>query len=108
MAMIDVSEARKVREHGWTKRILLLEGFFDETDIPLLEKYDVETIVHDRRLLGMLQKNAPYKSLKVHIKVNSGMNRLGFHPEEEETIRQELQAIEGVQVMGAVPGAASH
>ena len=103
LAMIDVSEARKVREHGWTKRILLLEGFFDETDIPLLEKYDVETIVHDRRLLGLLQKNAPYKSLKVHIKINSGMNRLGFHPEEEEAIRHELEAIEGVQVMGVVP-----
>lgn len=102
LAMIDVSEARKVREHGWTKRILLLEGFFDVTDIPLLEKYDVETIVHDRRLLAMLQKNAPYKSLKVHIKINSGMNRLGFHPEEEEAIRKELEAIDGVKVMGAV------
>ena len=37
LALIDLCDAQKVREQGWTKRILLLEGFFDESDLPLLE-----------------------------------------------------------------------
>ena len=33
LALIDLCDAQKLRENGWKKRILLLEGFFDETDI---------------------------------------------------------------------------
>ena len=102
LALIDLCDAQKIREHGWKKRILLLEGFFDETDIPLLEKFDIETIVHNRHMIELLKANAPYKSLKVHIKINSGMNRLGFLPKEEEHIRKELCAIDGVEIMGVV------
>ena len=102
LALIDLCDAQKVREHGWMKRILLLEGFFDETDIPLLEKFDIETIVHNRHMIELLKANAPYHSLKVHIKINSGMNRLGFLPSEEEWVRSELSGIKGVEVMGVV------
>ena len=84
------------------KRILLLEGFFDESDLPLLEKFDIETIVHNRHMIEILKAHAPFKSLKVHIKINSGMNRLGFLATEEEGVRAELEAIEGVRVMGVV------
>ena len=102
LALIDLCDAQKVREQGWTKRILLLEGFFDESDLPLLEKFDIETIVHNRHMIQILKAHAPFKSLKVHIKINSGMNRLGFLATEEEGVRAELEAIEGVRVMGVV------
>ena len=102
LALIDLCDAQKVREQGWTKRILLLEGFFDESDLPLLEKIDIETIVHNRHMIEILKAHAPFKSLKVHIKINSGMNRLGFLATEEEGVRAELEAIEGVRVMGVV------
>lgn len=102
LALIDLCDAQKVREQGWTKRILLLEGFFDESDLPLLEKFDIETIVHNRHMIEILKAHAPFKSLKVHIKINSGMNRLGFLATEEEGVRAELEAIEGVKVMGVV------
>lgn len=102
LALIDLCDAQKVREQGWTKRILLLEGFFDESDLPLLEKFDIETIVHNRHMIEILKAHAPFKSLKVHIKINSGMNRLGFLATEEEGVRAELEAIEGVRVMGVV------
>ena len=102
LAMIDLCDAQAVREAGWKKRILLLEGFFDESDIPLLEKYDIETIVHNRPMIDMLKAHAPYRDLKVHIKVNSGMNRLGFLPLEEKVVKEELSRIKGVHVMGVV------
>ena len=102
LALIDLCDAQKVREQGWTKRILLLEGFFDESDLPLLEKFDIETIVHNRHMIEILKTHATFKSLKVHIKINSGMNRLGFLATEEEGVRAELEAIEGVRVMGVV------
>lgn len=102
LALIDLCDAERVRAQGWSKRILLLEGFFDASDIPLLEKHDIETIVHNRHMIELLKQHAPYQCLKVHIKINSGMNRLGFRPQEEAAVRAELESIEGVKVMGVV------
>ena len=42
LATIDICDAAKARACGWTKRILLLEGFFEQDDIRDLEKYDIE------------------------------------------------------------------
>ena len=53
-------------------------------------------------MIEILKAHSPFKSLKVHIKINSGMNRLGFLATEEEGVRAELEAIEGVRVMGVV------
>lgn len=102
LAMIDLCDAEAVREAGWKKRILLIEGFFDETDLPIVENYDLETLVHNRRMIDMLKAHAPYKSMKVHIKINSGMNRLGFLPIEARMVKDELMSIPGVEVMGFV------
>ena len=33
LALIEVREAQRARAAGWTKRILMIEGFFDEGDI---------------------------------------------------------------------------
>ena len=45
-ATIDLCDAERARRAGWHKRVLLLEGFFDETDIEPLQDLDVETVVH--------------------------------------------------------------
>ena len=50
LATIDICDAAKARACGWTKRILLLEGFFEQDDIRDLEKYDI-----GRRSLGLIR-----------------------------------------------------
>ena len=102
LATIDICDAAKARACGWTKRILLLEGFFEQDDIRDLEKYDIETIVHSQWMIDELKKAAPLKNVRVHIKVNSGMNRLGFIPSEVMAVRAQLEKIEGCRVMGIV------
>ncbi len=102
LATIDLCDAAKARGCGWKKRILLLEGFFEQDDIRDLEKYDIETIVHSQWMIDELKKAAPLKNVRVHIKVNSGMNRLGFVPAEVLAVRAQLEKIEGCRVMGIV------
>lgn len=77
LATIDLTDARRAREYGWQKRILLLEGFFDADDIEPLQELGVETVVHSLWQIDVL-KSRPLRDVGVHIKVNSGMNRLGF------------------------------
>ncbi len=102
LATIDLCDAAKARGCGWKKRILLLEGFFEQDDIRDLEKYDIETIVHSQWMIDELKKAAPLKNVRVHIKVNSGMNRLGFVPAEVLAVRAQLEKIEGCRVVGIV------
>ena len=100
-ATIDLCDAERARRAGWHKRVLLLEGFFDETDIEPLQDLDVETVVHSMWQIDIL-KRLQLREVKVHIKVNSGMNRLGFLPVEVGTIYDLLTSIPGVKVMGVV------
>ena len=100
-ATIDLCDAERARRAGWHKRVLLLEGFFDETDIEPLQDLDVETVVHSFWQIDIL-KRLPLREVKVHIKVNSGMNRLGFLPVEVGTVYDILCDIPGVKVMGVV------
>ena len=97
-ATIDLCDAERARRAGWHKRVLLLEGFFDETDIEPLQDLDVETVVHSMWQIDIL-KRLQLREVKVHIKVNSGMNRLGFLPVEVGTIYDLLTSIPGVKVI---------
>ena len=100
-ALLEIAEARRARAAGWKKRILLIEGFFDADDLGELEALGVETLVHNREQIELL-KNTRHTDLKVHLKLNSGMNRLGFAPNEAAAVIDEINAIEGVSVVGIV------
>jgi alanine racemase len=77
-AVLDFQEAARLRLAGVTKPILMLEGFFKAADIPLLHKYGLTPVIHNPEQVEMF-KAAPHPSeLEVYLKVNSGMNRLGF------------------------------
>lgn len=102
LATLEVCDALRMRGLGWSKRILLLEGFFDREDLEMLDAHDIETVVHNREQLDMIFARAPYKNLRVHIKVNSGMNRLGFAPSELPDILARISIIAGCSVAGVV------
>ena len=78
LAMLDLAEALECRESGWTKPILLLEGCFEPADLELADRYRLTSVVHSREQLDMLARARPAQPLDVLVKLNSGMNRLGF------------------------------
>src|SRR5690242_2474452 len=46
IALLDLQEAALVRDLGWKRPILLLEGFFELVDIVMLAALDLSTAVH--------------------------------------------------------------
>ncbi len=95
-AMLNLEEAILLRERGWKGPILMLEGFFHADELALLDKYRLTTSVHSNwqlKALASAKLNAP---LDVYLKINSGMNRLGFAPERVHSIYQQLKAIANV------------
>ncbi|HEX7634487.1 MAG TPA: alanine racemase [Noviherbaspirillum sp.] len=97
LALIEVDGAVRLREMGWQKPILLLEGFFAPADLPALAVYGVQAAVHCVEQIEMLEKSALRAQLDIHLKMNSGMNRLGFTPDTYRAAYERLRAIPAVR-----------
>ncbi|VFP86635.1 Alanine racemase, catabolic [Candidatus Erwinia haradaeae] len=95
-ALLSIDEALLLREGGWKKPILLLEGFFHPDDITILDQYNLTTIVHSPWQIQALERAKLRAPLDVYLKMNCGMNRLGFQPDDIYSTWQKLKAIENV------------
>lgn len=76
-----VEEARQLRQAGIQQPILLLEGVLDNAELKLAALLNCEMVVHHAEQIELLNSEPLTKPLTVWIKINTGMNRLGFAPE---------------------------
>lgn len=81
-AVLGLNEAIDLREAGFTQTILLLEGVFDARELNIAASYYVDVVVHCQQQLKMLLQVSLIAPLHVHLKMNTGMNRLGFPPND--------------------------
>jgi len=95
-AMLDFADALQLREAGIDKPILMLEGFFKPGDIALLGKHRLTPVIHNIEQIEMLEKAGVQGPLDVYLKVNSGMNRLGFAVDNVRLAWNALQGNSGV------------
>jgi alanine racemase len=92
LALLDVRDAVKLREAGCRQTILLLEGFFTLEELQLVAQYDLAIVIHNEQQLARLDAYPRRGNLQVWLKVNSGMNRLGFAPEEVPAVMENLKS----------------
>lgn len=95
-AMLNIEEAILLRERGWKGPILMLEGFFHADELALFDQYRLTTSLHSNwqvKVLANAKLNAP---IDVYLKINSGMNRLGFAPDRVQTVWQQLRGLKNV------------
>ncbi|MCG7533340.1 alanine racemase [Psychrobium sp. MM17-31] len=93
-----LEEALQLRKAQFTTPILLMEGFFQTVDIDVLLKHDIQTVVHSLEQIRQLETfaksvNSSQEKLKVWLKVDTGMNRLGIAPSEFDEAVQRLKAL---------------
>jgi alanine racemase len=93
LGLIEPDGVARLRELGWTKPILLLEGFFHADDVEILAQYDVQTAIHCTEQISILEKANLRAPVDVHLKMNTGMNRLGFKPDAFRAAYARLRAI---------------
>ena len=79
-ALLDLDEAQRLRALGWRGPILLLEGVFEPRDLELCSRLDLWHTVHCDAQIDMLSRHKTQVPHRVFLKMNSGMNRLGFTP----------------------------
>ena len=77
-ALLELDAAIALRDAGYKQRIVLLEGFFEVRELALLAEHRIDIVVHCAEQIAMLRHAPAGAKLNVLIKLNSGMNRLGF------------------------------
>ena len=82
LAVSYLDEAIKIRKYNKNIPILCLQPI-NLDDLELALKNNVTIIVHDLSYLNKLLKKEITKKLKIHIKIDTGMNRLGLKDKDE-------------------------
>src|SRR5262245_20030644 len=80
-ALLDLAEAERVRALGWRGPVLLLEGTFEPRDLELCSRLNLWHTVHREAQIDWLAAHKTEMPHRVFVKLNSGMNRLGFTPQ---------------------------
>ena len=91
-AVACIEEALELRAAGIHKPILLLEGFFEAAELALIGQHDLWCVVHARWQLEAIEQTALHKPLRVWLKLDSGMHRVGLNPQDFRSAWQRLQA----------------
>ena len=94
-ALLDIQDAAWLREKDWQGRILLLEGLFHENELPLAQQLACDLVVHCESQIQWLEDYAAkgVGKFQVFLKMNTGMNRLGFRPKEYRAAFHRLHAL---------------
>ena len=99
LALVEPDVAFDLRDRRYTRRILLLEGFFAESELPEFAQRRLATVVHDMEQVRMLETAVLARPLEVFVKVNVGMNRLGFRPGDVAGVCQRLASSPSVAAL---------
>jgi len=99
-ALLDLDEARRLRELDWRGPILLLEGVFEARDLELCSRLGLWHAVHCAEQIDWLAAHKTQAPHRVFLKLNSGMNRLGFQPEAMRAAWARLNALPQIDEIG--------
>src|ERR1700746_3349207 len=99
LALLELDTAVALREHHYARRILLLEGFFTAEQMAEIAARRFAVVVHHEEQVRMLEAASLPRPIEVFVKINTGMNRLGFRSDLAHTIVDRLSRASSVAVM---------
>lgn len=91
-AVSAIEEALELREAGHRQPIVLLEGWFEASELELICRHDLWPVIHHHGQLHDLHMADLIRPLHIWLKLDSGMHRTGFSPSEYAQIWRQLQA----------------
>ena len=92
-ALLDLAEAQQIRSLGWRGPILMLEGVFEPRDLEICSRLGIWHAVHCDEQIDWLAAHKTQAPHRVFLKMNSGMNRLGFTPQRFRSAYARLNAL---------------
>lgn len=98
-AVLSIEEAVRLREAGFAQPILLLEGVFAEAELAVVVEHQLSLVIHTQEQIEWFKHAWSPVRIDVFLKLNTGMNRLGFTP---DVFPHALAALKACPVLGRV------
>lgn len=89
----SIADGERLRAAGLAKRIVLLSGFDEPGDLALIRRLNLDSVVHHPEQVRMLRVDGDPRPVRVWLKFDTGMHRLGFAPSDAERIYRELRSL---------------
>ncbi len=99
LAVARLHEAIELRENGIQSELLVLEGINDAEELAIATHHNLQLVVHHPRQIAIYQQ-AVSVGISCWLKIDTGMHRLGFHPDTVKQAVQQLQASPAVHNLG--------
>jgi len=90
-AVSCVPEAIELRQAGIDLPITVLQGHQSLDDLRAAASYKLRLIIHNDHQLTLLNNYTHNHCFDIGLKIDSGMHRLGFHPDRAEILFKQLQ-----------------
>lgn len=87
-----LEEALTIRALGVKTPCVLFQGFFNQEELNSASEQQFACVLHQPQQIDWLLKTPLTKPISIWIKVNTGMNRLGFHPQEVADVLDQLSS----------------
>jgi len=101
-ALLDLAEAERLRALDWRGPILLIEGAFEARDLETCSRLNLWHVVHCTEQIDWLAAHKTHQPHRVFLKMNSGMNRLGFQPDALRAAWARLDALPQVEEISLI------
>ena len=95
-AVLTLEDAVALRDAGYRHPVLLLQGFYESVELPEIAARGLTVVIHEATQLDMLLAWKAPRPVDVHLKMNSGMNRLGLPPDQYRDAITRLSAWPGL------------
>ncbi|MCK9607644.1 MAG: alanine racemase [Methylomonas sp.] len=91
LAVARVDEGVRLRKAGFTQPITVLQGFVCIDELQLMLQHQLDAVIHTPQQISLLQQQtAPETALSIWLKMDTGMNRLGFKGADFNAAYQQL------------------
>ncbi|WP_419534324.1 alanine racemase [Endozoicomonas sp.] len=96
-AVACIEEALELRAAGIKQPILLLEGFFEPSELEMIDQYRLDTVIHHQYQIDALVAHPLDHPVRLWLKMDSGMGRVGFAPDEYRKVWKQLNDLSFVK-----------
>ena len=95
-AVARMGEGVSLRKGGVDAPIIVLSGFFYRDDPAICRQYQLQPVIHCAHQLQLVCQDKGRDPVDVWLKVDSGMHRAGFDPDDVEEVLRALRVTPGV------------
>ncbi len=93
LGVARVAEGVRLRDAGVAQRIVVLEGCSSAAELQAAIRHRLDIVIHDQAHFGLLAAASEEAAVTAWLKIDTGMGRLGFAPEEARDCLQRLAGL---------------